>query len=721
MNHFGIKAPSDLNEKTLVIKILPLLVIVFAALFIITAIVFYIHQKTALKDDLSHKLRSCQRILSEDIEKDAKLLEGLIEPIILNKDIKTALIAKDREGLKQLGLPIFNHINSKYNITHFTFISPDRINIIRLHDINLFGERVNRYTTLEAEKTGRTSYGIELGVLGTFTLRVVTPIYSNNNLIGYIELGMDIFRILQRIKDTLEIEPYALIEKSLLKQQDWEAGMKILGFEGSWNMSPKYVINNVSVRDIPECVIKILLNNILSNQKIYLNVSSNNNRYNIGFFPLSDVSGKEVGLILITDLYTHKIRADIRAFSMAILISLLIVLIILWFFYKVLSSIDKRLRDYNYQRELYESRLKEANAEAKASDRAKTEFLSNMSHEIRTPLNGIIATVELLLNTTLNYEQKELLLIAASSAESLQLLLDTILNLVDMTSGRVTALKKMFNLRDLINSMTQVFFIKAKQKGLRFSYLIGDDVPAELSSIPDLLKQALTHLIDNGIKFTQNGEIQLSIKTDNKTLLFSVIDTGIGIPKDKFEDIFKSFAQVDMSFARMYGGAGLGLAITSKIINILNGKLWVESEIGKGSRFNFVINIEDCNQIDSGLLKDMSILIVDNDIINQAILKEILTSEGAALMTASNGAEALEIIRQRQSSIDAVIMEIRLHDIETTQFIQILKGDIKTKNSKIILIGTDNIVNLEGFNVLSYLEKPIDKTTLINTLLKSEG
>ncbi|MBF0540299.1 MAG: response regulator [Nitrospirae bacterium] len=715
-----------IEEKSLAARILPLLVIVFASLFLITVIVFFVHQKIELKQDVSLKLRSSERILNEDTIKDANLIEGLTEPIINKKELETALINKDRDALKQAGLPLFNHLSAKYNITHFTFIDPECMNIIRLHDLELYGEKVTRFTCNEAVKTGKSAFGLELGALGTFTLRVVTPWYYKDKLIGYLELGMDINHIVQRIKQTLEVEPYVLIEKSMLKQQGWESGMKMLGYKSDWNMFTNYVINNASVNSIPESIKRIFSNDNFKRKKIYLVESSNSDKHNIGYFPLTDASGKKVGFMVISDLYTHRIKDDIKAFSLAIVISLLIVLLILWVFYKVLSTIDKRLRDYNNQRKLYEIKLNEAKDEAKASDRAKTEFLSNMSHEIRTPLNGIVGTLELLLDTTLNDEQKELLLIAANSAESLQLLMDSILDIVDMTSGKVSALKKKFNIRDLIRNISDVFSIKAKQKGLKFSYTISDDVPKDLFSIPELIKQALTHLTDNAIKFTDSGEVQLIIKRHNESaLIFSIIDTGIGIPKDKFDDIFKSFVQVDMSLARKYGGAGLGLAITQKIINILEGKLWVESEQGIGSRFNFIINTtnlvkENSRLIENGVLKDKSVLIVDDDIINRAILREILNSEGAATLDVSNGKEALEIIREKKFPLNTLIMETRLDDINTSEFIRILKDDNEFKYIKIILMSTDNVINLEEFKAFSLLEKPINKSMLINSLIKPE-
>ncbi|MBF0472141.1 MAG: HD domain-containing protein [Nitrospirae bacterium] len=335
-----------MKEKKLALQILPILLIVFFILFLISIVIFWTHQKRELKEEMLKKLHSSEKILDEDIEKDARFINGLIEPVTSNIQIEKALINKDHKTLQLIGEPIFKHLQTKYNITHFTFIDPQRTNIIRLHNPTLYGEKVNRYTCLQAEKTGKTSYGIELGMLGTFTLRVVEPWYRNNKLIGYIELGMDIDHIVQRIKNTIEVEPYVLIDKHLLKQDYWESGMKMLGFKGNWNMLPDYVINNSS-KNVPDSLIRIFSNMSFKQKQVYIVESSNDKKFNIGFFPLTDASGKEVGIMVITDNYTHRINDDIKAITLAIIISIIIILLIIWFFYKVLNRIDKRFDHCN--------------------------------------------------------------------------------------------------------------------------------------------------------------------------------------------------------------------------------------------------------------------------------------------------------------------------------------------------------------------------------------
>jgi len=335
-----------MKEKKLVLQIMPILLIVFTALFLIVIVVFWFHQKRELNNEVLNKLHSSEKILNEDIEKDAMFIEALIEPFLSNAKLEKALINRDRHGLKLIAEPIFQHLKTKYDITHFTFIAPDRTNIIRLHDPALYGEKVNRYTAIKAEKTGKTSFGIELGLLGTFTLRVVEPWYYHQKLIGYIELGMDIDHIVQRIKKTIDVLPYVLIDKRFLQQNYWEAGRKMLEFEGNWNILPYYIINHSS-KDIPQSLIRIFSNNDFKQRNVYIVQSSSGSKHNVGFFPLIDASSKEVGIMVIIDNYTYRIMDDIKEFSLAILISLIIVLLISWFFYKFLNRIDKRFDTCN--------------------------------------------------------------------------------------------------------------------------------------------------------------------------------------------------------------------------------------------------------------------------------------------------------------------------------------------------------------------------------------
>ncbi|HCU69817.1 MAG TPA: hypothetical protein DGF30_11525 [Desulfomicrobium sp.] len=378
------------------------------------------------------------------------------------------------------------------------------------------------------------------------------------------------------------------------------------------------------------------------------------------------------------------------------------------------------------------SDLARARQEAEASNRAKSEFLANMSHEIRTPLNGILGMLQLLSRTHLDEDQKNSVFTAIRSSRRLTQLLNDILDLSRIEAGKLQLETAEFHFADLRDSVRDLFAISAKAKGLELSFEIDDAIPSHVVGDEGRLRQILFNLVGNAVKFTSKGSIRISARREDgasgMTVVFSVADTGVGIPRERQSDIFQPFTQVDGSSVRSHGGVGLGLAIVRRLVDMLGGRIAMKSAPGRGTTIEVAVPLMAGGSVrpvrEEASVSPVSgrrILVAEDDRINQLALTRMLGKLGHIPTVADNGRAALDILQRE--SFDLVLMDIQMpvmDGLEATHHIRArVHPDIPADIPVVALTGHAMAGDRERFlaeGMTAYLSKPVDMDALARVI-----
>ncbi len=662
-----------------------------------------------------------------------------------NIDIFKRINTVDEKEKTALREELYKRLKDKYEIMkakgvlQFHFVLSDNTTFLRMHKPQKYNDDIStiRYSFKYVNETKKPTRGLESGRT-THAFRNVYPILDENkNHLGALEISFSSDYLQWYLTNINKLHVHFLIKEKLFDSTIWKRNDKVVEYIKSAENKDFMISFDKNSHLIKQCItdytkrLKVQQENIglKMGQKEPFGIYNTHNEYTeaIAFYPIKDIKNEDTVAWLVS--YTNDEFISSTLFGVKIVRGVFFILfvILFYFIYRVINQTKLLNRQVNEKTK----NLKKLTEIAQKAARAKSDFLANMSHEIRTPLNAILGFIDLLKEQNKDKKSLEYIQIIDNSSKHLLGIINDILDFSKIESGKLEIENRNFEARKEFDSTINLFKAKAVEKNITLKIDIDSNLPKYICSDSLRIKQIISNLLSNAIKFTPNDKnIYLQINYKNNNLYISVEDEGIGIPKNRQNEIFNAFSQADTSTTRKFGGSGLGLSISAELVKLLGGKIEVQSDMGIGSRFFFSIPINKDKNIINDKIDDISkkklqgrILLVEDNKANQMFMELILKKLGLSYEIANDGLEAVE--KYKDLTYNLILMDENMpnmNGIEATKQILKYENDKNLIHTPIIALTANALKgDREKFmqaGLDDYMTKPVDKKRLLEIFSK---